>query len=229
MIFLFSFILVILASFILALLSMRNFQENPKLSKNYTLYLIRKTANIEKNILDHLHSPMLNGGIIISFERLFKGSESTLVIFTPKELIQDYIPSLDLLELEDYADLEEGSFTGFEMGVKGDPTKTKWSLDKFFTSFPKLWPNETVWWQLVLKARKDSTFETLPRMIISSAQRREELEMNLKELAGGTLAKVPKPYSSSQMLSFYKDRSLNKSARNPILTSKEVLDLIILN
>lgn len=221
------FILVVLISFFLAMQSMRNFREVPQAQeKDYGPFLIRKTMNITTDFLDQLHTQILKEGFIVSFERLFKGSESTLVLFAPRKIAQNYLTSLDLIEIEDYTDVPKEGILGFEMGTKAD--KNNKNLQNFFGNFPKLEDDETVWWQLIIMARKERLFEVLPRVIIKGRDliRAAEIEKKLHHLAGGFLIKIPKPYSIGQILQFYKQRNLNKDMHNPTITSNEVLNLI---
>lgn len=209
--------------------SMRNFREVPQAQeKDYGLFLIRKTINITADFLDQLHTQILKEGLIVSFERLFKGSESTLVLFAPRKITQNYLTSLDLIEIEDYTDVPKEDILGFEMGTKSSDYKNNRNLQNFFGNFPKLAVDETVWWQLIIMAKKERFFEVLPRMIVRGRDliRAAEIEKKLHHLAGGFLIKIPKPYSTGQILQFYKQRSLGKDMHNPTFTSNEVLNLI---
>lgn len=224
------FILVILVSFVLALASMREFHEIPRLSeKDYGLFLIRKTKSLTAPFLDELNRQILKDALILSFERLFKGSKSSLTMFAPRKITQTYWRELDLVEIEDYTTCDESLILGFEMGSK-DHLKNERNFDNFFQSFPKLADDESLWWQLITRAKKDGLFEVLPRVIILSkdSTKRVELGEKLQHLSGGFLAKIPKPYTSSQILKFYRQRNLGKSIHNPTLLSEEVLKLILL-
>ncbi len=208
---------------------MRNFQEIPTLNESdYGLFLIRKTLNITSQLLDQIHLQMLKGNFIISFERLFKGGESTLTLFAPRKIIQGYINHLDLLELEDYTAVDADKILVFEMGTKKKAAEQ--GLTAFFKEFPALEVSESIWWQVVLKAEKGAVFEVLPRVIIQASDqtRRQEIGKSLHLLAGGFLAKVPKPFTNNQLLQFYKQRSFTKGEHNLRLRVNQVLDLILL-
>lgn len=226
------FILVVLISLLLAMRSMRNFREVPQAQeKDYGLFLIRKTINITLDLLDQLHSLIRREGFIVSFERLFKGNESTLVLFAPRRIAQDYLDLLDLIEIEDYTDVPKEGILGFEMGTKKSDHKKNKNLQNFFANFPKLEDSETVWWQLIIMAKKERFFEVLPRVIIKGRDliRAAEIEKKLHHLAGGFLIKIPKPYSKGQILQFYKQRNFGKDMHNPTITSNEILNLIKLS
>lgn len=221
------FILVVLISFFLAMQSMRNFREVPQAQEeDYGLFLIRKTINITLDLLDQLHTLILKEGFIVSFERLFKGSESTLVLFAPRRIAQNYLDLLDLIEIEDYTDVPKEGILGFEMGTK-EYNNNK-NLQNFFVNFPKLEDAETIWWQLIIMAKKDRFFEIVPRVVIRGRDliRAAEIEKKLHHLAGGFLIKIPKPYSIGQILQFYQQRNFGKDMHNPTITSNEVLNLI---
>lgn len=223
------FILVVLISFFLAMQSMRNFREVPQAQEeDYGLFLIRKTINITLDLLDQLHTLILKEGFIVSFERLFKGSESTLVLFAPRRIAQNYLTSLDLIEIEDYTDVPKEGILGFEMGTKESNYNNNKNLQNFFVNFPKLEDTETIWWQLIIMAKKDRFFEIVPRVVIRGRDliRAAEIEKKLHHLAGGFLIKIPKPYSIGQILQFYQQRNFGKDMHNPTITSNEVLNLI---
>lgn len=225
------FVLIVAVSYLLALASMANFQEIPQGSKgDYGLFLIRKTAYLTDQILDILWEDLKKSGLVISFERLIKGRESSLVVFGPREFLNPYTRSLDLLELEDYTDVSLDNISGFELGTKGNSKDAQNYLTGFFRHFPQLGPDESIWWQLILKAKKDQTFELQPRVVIYSEDRgrREVLSSNLHHLAEGFLTRVPKPFSTAQVLGFYKMRSFIKNPHDPILTSKQILGLVLL-
>lgn len=223
------FILVVLISFFLAMQSMRNFREVPQAQEeDYGLFLIRKTINITLDLLDQLHTLILKEGFIVSFERLFKGSESTLVLFAPRRIAQNYLDLLDLIEIEDYTDVPKEGILGFEMGTKESNYNNNKNLQNFFVNFPKLEDTETIWWQLIIMAKKDRFFEIVPRVVIRGRDliRAAEIEKKLHHLAGGFLIKIPKPYSIGQILQFYQQRNFGKDMHNPTITSNEVLNLI---
>lgn len=223
------FILVVLISFFLAMQSMRNFREVPQAQEeDYGLFLIRKTINITLDLLDQLHTLILKEGFIVSFERLFKGSESTLVLFAPRRIAQNYLDLLDLIEIEDYTDVPKEGILGFEMGTKESNYNNNKNLQNFFVNFPKLEDAETIWWQLIIMAKKDRFFEIVPRVVIRGRDliRAAEIEKKLHHLAGGFLIKIPKPYSIGQILQFYQQRNFGKDMHNPTITSNEVLNLI---
>lgn len=222
------FILVVLISFLLAYFSMRNFPQLPALKESdYGLFLIRKTPKLTPQTLLDFHQMMKFRNFIISFERLFKGTQSTLVIFAPRNLIQNYQDQLDLVELEDYTtDTTYEPYT-FQMGVKQKGLKG----DKlpFFSEFPILKEDELVFWQLILKAKKDSGFEILPRVAFFTKDkiRLMEITKSFQNLSG-FLHKLPMPFSSEQMFKFYKARSFVKSEHNLNLSAAEVLNFILL-
>lgn len=222
------FILVVVVSFLLAYLSMRNFQEAPT-SQNgdYGLFLIRKTLNVTPLLLADFHQQMVKGNFIISFERLFKGHQSTLVMFAPRKLIQNYVSTLDLVELEDYTNVDSQKVLVHQMGTKQKGQMG--NLNNFFEEFPMLNVDEFIWWQLIFHAKQDGTFEILPRAAFFTKDkvRLFELGKSFQNLAG-FLHKLPKPYTLEQMLKFYKNRSFAKGPHNLNLPAGGVLDLILL-
>lgn len=219
------FFLIIAISFVLALLSMRDFQEVPNSGVEYGLFLIRNPARFSADILDLIHSQITKEGLIVSIERLFRGNKSTLVIFGPKKVLKS-LPQLNLLELEDYTDVNRGDLNVWEVGVRSSKDAHS-NVKSFFKDLPQLDMEEEFWWQIVL----GPSFKSQIRAVIASAnsQRRQDLSQKIQRLDLGRLTKIPKPFTQDQILDFYKQRSLTNDSYNPNLTPQEVLQLILLS
>lgn len=218
------FLLVIAISLVLALASMRDFQELPNSQIKYGLFLIRQPAQFSADILNLIYTQIAQEGLSISLERLFKGKKSTLVIFGPKKVLET-LGKLDLLELEDYVGPERGDVSAWEVGVKSN--KDNSPIKRFFKDLPPLDVEEEFWWQIVL----GPSFQSQIRAVIVSPnlQRRGDLSQNIQRLPLGRLTKIPKPFTKNQFLDFYQRRSLNHDPHNPNLTPQEVLELILLS
>lgn len=209
--------LVVAVSFVLALRSMADFEENPQEKKDaYGLFLIRNPSALNLSLLDSIHEQILRKGLIISFERLIKGRESALVIFGPKEVLSHFANVLNLLELEDYTQNTHDQIFAWEMGFK-NPDKDV--IENSFESFPALEKDEQFWWQIVLLAKKDREdryFESQIRVVVCGKP-----ASNLQNLNMGGLIKVPKPFTSLQILEFYRKRSFfrtkNLKIKFPVL------------
>lgn len=231
------FALVIAISFILAFQSMRDYQESPKHSTvEYGLYLVRNTSGLTTYILDLIHDQIVKKGLLFSLERLFKGGKSALVIYGPKSTLSDISDKLSLLELEDYTEIDKEQVMAWEMGVK-KPSLTEeriQNIDNFFNDFPLLSDTEQFWWQLVLQAnnkKERGLFTGQIRAVVycEDLGKRKKLSDTLQNLPPKHFMKVPKPFTSGQILEFYQMRVLDKSETNPSLTSDEVLKLSLLN
>lgn len=224
------FLLVVFISFILAYQSMSDFGENPKLSNvEYGLYLIRKTSNLTPALLDSMHDEVAKEGLIISLERLFKGRKSALVIFGPKKVLKNYLPSLDLLELEDYTEVDKDQAYAWEVGVKNHHLE---EMDNFFKRIPILAEAEQVWWQLTLAAKQQKgeikTFQSQIRVVVLSAdtQRRKKVSQILQNLTSH-LTKIPRPFTTQQIVDFYQTRSFFRTKFNPQFSSQELVKLLV--
>lgn len=234
------FVIIILISFILAYLSMRDYQEIPEKKLQYSVYLIQNPEALNSETLNGMHQSIKRGEIL-SLERLFKGEQSALVIFGPKPVLQN-LESLNLLELEDYT------------GVKGDDALA-WELTLrdqgvsgyIFNQMPELETEEQFWWQIVLQTySKNYLSELIDRLrglqplsdnkafqaqiravlVVPSEQRRKKLKVLLENLADN-LIKIPRPYTSLQILEFYTQRSFTPvSFGVSALSSSEVLALL---
>lgn len=125
------FFIVLFVSFFLAYRSIKDFQILPPYSINTGLFLIKNTKGLTEEVLKGLFAGMVREDSTISIERVFKGSESALLVFGRKSILMSYFSILDLLELEDY------------INIKG---KTVF----FEETMPPLTLNEQFWWQMIL-------------------------------------------------------------------------------
>lgn len=225
------FFLVIAISFILALQSMREYQEIPLKSKEeYGLYLIRNVINLDAKLLKSLREHIAADGLLISIERLFKGQKAALTIFGPKRVLGNFRADLSLLELEDYSlNLNNTDIYIWEMGTKNKELKIE-NLQPIFSNLPALSEEEQFFWQVVLGAKegRSEAFQSQIRAAVYSKDpaRRRELALLFQNLSNGGLIKVPRPYSPEQMTSFYRLRSLGKDSQGPILHPEKVVDIV---
>lgn len=251
------FLIIIAISAVLAYRSMRDYQVKPKTkSSSYGIFLIRNPANLTK-VLDNLHSLALDSGEIISFERLFKGTKSALVIFAPKSISMSLSSDLNLLELEEYAKMDPAQVIAWDVGLK-DQASFHLSKINAFENMPEFKDSEQFWWQMILQANaaplwpklnqkknfldmmlsskpalralaeeknKQKTFRCQIRAVfVSREHRRNELAGELFRING--LVKIPKPYSSQQILNLYQQRSkMPQAGQELILTTQEILQL----
>lgn len=230
------FVLVIAISFVLALQSMRDYQDSPKYSKvEYGLFLIRNSVGLTVYNLDLIHELTFKKGFLFSLERLFKGNKSALVIYAPKNVLAGLSEKLSLLELEDYTQVDSSNIAAWEVGIRKPVLAQEEisGIDNFFKNLPHLNETEQFFWQLILQAnpkKGKNLFTGQIRAVLCCADeaRRKKLVEDLHNLPPKHLAKVPKPFTSEQILEFYKMRALSKSETNPTLTSEEVLKLSLL-
>lgn len=215
------FITVLIISFLLALHSMRDYQEIPSPSR-YGLFLIRNPKALNTRVINNFHEDFLKHNLVLSFERLFKGNQSTLLIFGPRE-IADLYDMLDLLELEDYTDLNPGRISAWEVGVregKGESEKGK----RIFENLSGLQAEEHFWWQVGLSGSMRPEIRAV--FLSDDIQRRKLLTDELQNLAPAQLFPLPKAFSNHQLLNFYQKRSYKRGNKNPKLTPEEILNLI---
>lgn len=222
------FILIIAVSFVLAIRSMRDYQENPSSGEEYGLFLIRKIAALNKQVLDSINNDLLVSKQFITFERLIKGDKSALVVYGPENVLLDYKESLDLLELLDYTNVDLEYFSAWEVGLKNTKQLTREEIRNYFKKFPSLSTDEQFWWQLILFPKKDRHFQIQIRAVVisSDVSKRESLTFTLQNLEPNLLIKLPKAFSNAQLLDFYQKRSFNKSPNNLNISSNEVYALL---
>lgn len=206
---------------------MRDFQQKPsQTGVEYALFLIRSPEKLTKELLDNLHQAILNTDHIVTLERLFKGSRSALVIFGPKPFLQKASEYLNLLELEEYSKTDPAQVVAWEVGTK-DEQAFHQSPPAVFANLPTITDTEELWMQLVLRPTEKNIFETQMRWVFISpnAERRVSVPQELGQLDQGKLVKLPRPYTSTQILGIYQDRSKVFADTNLKLSSEEVLNL----
>lgn len=218
------FLLIVGISFLLALRSMRDYQEIPQTkTTEYGLFLIRQIENFDENILNSLREHIHAENLILSIERLFKGKQTALAVFGPKKVLGNFADRLNLLELEDYADLNhEDTFT-WEIGMKNSKNISLENLNNNFKNMPELAGEDQFFWQVVIG--KNQT-QIRAAFFNKDPQRREVLIPLLQDLGAGKLVKIPRPFSKEQMMGFYQLRSVSKDSGMPVLTSSEITQLI---
>lgn len=226
------FLLIIAISFILAFQSMKDYQEIPKKSTNdYGLFLVRRPENLNTELLESIRKQMLSEGLLVSIERLFKGSQSALTLFGPRKILDNFIGVLNLLELEDYTqNLDSKDMSVWEIGLKNINQENQPELNNLFNNLPALSGDDQFFWQITLATKKENEllFQTQIRAAVFSKdpERRRVLVQDLQNIGSGGLIKIPKPFSAEQMMVFYKLRSMSKDSKGPVLDSGKVLNLV---
>ncbi len=219
------FLLVIGISFILAFRSMKDYQAIPqKTHVGYGLFLVRQIKNFDAKLLDSIRQEVLAKGAIVSLERLFKGRQTALTIFGPKNILVKFQSELDILELEDYTmEFKDSDVSVWEMGVREAVKLNLDHFNKIFSNLPQLEAEEQFFWQVIpnkgqvqIRAAVSSK-DPMRKKMLASAQ-----HLN----AAGGLVKIPKPFSNEQMIEFYRARSLSKGNSGPILDSEGITRLL---
>lgn len=218
------FILVVVLSFVLAAKSMRDYQEVPSERGDYGLFLIRNRGGLTAELFHSIHDELLSSGLSISFERVFKGKESALLVFGPRILLAKFNQILSLLELEDYTNIDIDTTLAWEIGINSN---TEQSEQKIFSQMPQLLDQEQFWWQLVLWVSSKS-FHGQIRAVLKSEDplKRKNISQILQNLPHKKLVKLPKAFSNSQLMDFYKKRSFQKKVKGNSLNSVEIMQLI---
>ncbi len=219
------FLLVVGISFLLALRSMRDYQEIPQTkTTEYGLFLIRQIENFNENILNSLREHINAESLILSIERLFKGKQTALAVFGPKKVLGNFADRLNLLELEDYAaDLNHEDTSTWEIGMKNSKNISSENLNNIFRNMPEFADEDQFFWQVVLGKNRT---QIRAAFFNKDLQRREVLIPLLQNLGAGELVKIPRPFSKEQMMGFYQLRSVSNDSGISVLTSSEITQLI---
>lgn len=226
------FLLVVGISFVLAYQSMKDYSEIPAQSEEeYGLFLIRQIDKFDIKFLDSIHELILKHGLIVSIERLFKGSQAALTIFGPKKILAQFSETLNLLELEDYTlSIDDKDIVIWEIGAKNLKEINLEEVDNVFSNLPKLDTEDQFFWQIVVGGGRSEEFpfHTQIRAAIYSKDllRRKALISLFQNLKFDGLVKFPRPYSTEQMMSFYQSRALSQDSKGPILDSLKLMRLL---
>lgn len=218
------FALVVAISFVLAARSMRDFTEIPT-NEQYSLFLIRKTQGLSAELLNSIHESLLRSKSIISFERLFKGAKSALVVYGPTKLLSSYHELLNLLELEDYTNVDLNHISAWEVGIKGPASSFKIE-QKVFNNLPQLSDTEQFWWQILISSGLKVQIRAI--VVTQDTEKRNSLTQTLHHLAPEKVVKLPKAFSNEQILEFYRTRSFKKDDKNPSLRTQDIVHLLSL-
>lgn len=216
------FVLVVAISFVLATQSMKDFAEIPEDSE-YGLFLIRNTQGLTGGFLTSIQADLKQLGVVISFERLIKGSKTALVVFAPKQMILRYTDFLNLLELEDYTNLKVEDISAWEVSVK-NPQLLK-TEQKIFNNMPQLENQEQFCWQIILSSELKPQITAI--LVSDDPARKKHLSLDLHNLAPQNLTKLPKAYSNAQLLKFYQERSFKKDNKHQSLQPEDIVKLLL--
>lgn len=227
------FLLVVAISFVLAVKSMKDFIDIPSnASEEYGLFLIRKIQSVNTALLSHLNEKLLESSSILSIERLFKGKKSALVVYGPRKLLLSLNHVLDLLELEDYTDVNVDQISAWEIGIK-DPSIQWVDGQNIFANLPQFLDSEQFWWQIIINGSLNLQITAV--LMSAMEQRRIKLTQTLQSYDLQALIRLPKAFSNQQFLDFYQNRSLrvfdkkNSSlASNPKDWQNRLLQLIMI-
>lgn len=241
------FLLIVAISFILAYQSMKDFREVPGIENS--VFLIREIHALTNRFLESLYESTKEEGDIISLERLVKGTQSALVIFGPKNILQQYITQLNLLELEDYTKVDPKKISIWEMVVK-DRSIFETEDFEILKNLPSLEKDEQLWWQVILKAQstndfkkfiqkvginesyhiaqnkinasgEQKTFRFIIRVVLISgnAQRRKQLYQIIENIKPDKLTKIPRPLSGEKLLQLYQQRVMHRKDPSQSISS----------
>ena len=172
------FVIVIISAF-LAFRSMKDFQDIPVASSFYGFFLIKNPHNFNIGTIKKLHNLSLNLDSIFSVERLFKGKETVLSLYMPRDFIQNF-PELSFLEIEDYLDDTTSTSDNRKVNVnqsltwqiqpKNNQKKDLLVGEVFFRSLV-LKDDQKVFWQIVCQGIKKDHTTNSNKYIINSIKR----------------------------------------------------------
>lgn len=117
------FFAVLIISFVLAMRSMKNFQEIPLQHLEYSLFLIQNPDFLTQEALKKFHDLARALECVISLEKLTKGHQTVIALYAPRQFVASF-PELGLLELEDYISVPKP-----EKGSEVETTSTKINKD----------------------------------------------------------------------------------------------------
>lgn len=244
------FIIIVLVSLILAIRSMRDYSEVPVHSSTpYSVYLVRNEQGLNDEILTQIDQIINQKRLIISFERLYKGTKRALVVYGPVIILKQFVDALDLMELEDYS---------LKLDKPLPPGILSWEISSYdFRKIIKpvasqginepvvnlsdipLEDEEELWWQLVMQPKCERNglqplFKVLIRIVIiaNNDNRAQDIKAAIDSLIKTTnLVSIPQTFSSAQIINFYQKRSLpqkllDKEGGHFIVVVEDIKDLL---
>ncbi len=240
------FVVVILISGFLALRSMKDYQETPLSHLSYGLFYLSQKSNFTSDTLTKLHQFALKYDCLISLERLFKGEDNVLVIYSPKQIVNEF-PELALIELEDYllpaSSTSSSGINNDEKKInlnqvlpwiiepKNNPKKTL-SVKSSFLKMMELNPKQRFFWQIVIFPLKENTnFQvTIRSMAVDNDPNfRVELAKKLDTMIGentGLTRKTKQPPASAIFESFRERTLIPKEVSSFVLDKQELFSLL---
>jgi hypothetical protein len=210
---------IIIISFILALRSMKNYQEVPTTKFPYGVFLIRNENFVLQNgTLNELYKFCLEANAIISIERLWKGSQKALVLYAPQNIGQ-FLPELELLEIEDYIEKEakdnqkKASVDEVIVWNYHPKNEQELTIPETFLKDLQFNQDQNVFWQIVLNAtKKENHFQLNCRVMVvePDVHKRIELAKRIDQYIFNTLGLKKKETKDSISVLFdnYKKRVL---------------------
>ncbi len=221
------FIIVILISFWLARSSMKDYKEGVKNYKNeYGLFLVRNSVALNHECLSLIRAKIVLTDDFFSLERLLKGQESALVIFGPKGVLAGFVPTLNLIELEDFTvSVSKANLSVAELGVKAG-NGVGLDFTSIFDEIESLSNEEQIWTQVVMKADKNS--QNLTALIRIAVLSYDQVRRNkiMGSIIKTPFVKIPRPYSVERMVKFYQDRTFSLDRYLLKLSGINVLKLL---
>ncbi|MDD2823340.1 MAG: hypothetical protein PHQ59_04660 [Candidatus Daviesbacteria bacterium] len=223
------FFIVIFISLFLAFRSMRDYTEAPvHTDTHYSLYLIKNEAGLTDELLMKIDHIIDQKRLIVSLERLYRGSKQALVIYGPVIILKQFADILNLVELEDYSlkysnHLQAG-ILAWEVSSK-DFHKSDKPIAYQKSDAPiidlaniplALSDQEELWWQLVIQPKCEKNglqpiFKALIRVVVIAGDNNKAQEIKSKidnQVKQTNLLAIPQSYSSEQIIKNYQKRSL---------------------
>jgi hypothetical protein len=233
-------ILATILSFValhLAKRSLKDFQDTPHQHLKYSLYLIRSPSRLTSDFLHEFSIKAKGEEVIFSLERLFKGKNTVLIIYAPKDLIEQF-DYLNLQELEDYTQkVDINNCLAWEIEPKQKMKGSK-SLLKTPPTFLKNLPlrDEDQFYfqmvcQLIHQKKERALFQVTLRglaiaddpIIRTNIAKKVETQMERETKSG----RRESSKSSSQLYHDYKSRSIRpREVSQFILTGEDVIALL---
>jgi len=224
---------------------MKDFQDIPVASSFYGFFLIKNPHNFNIGTIKKLHNLSLNLDSIFSVERLFKGKETVLSLYMPRDFIQNF-PELSFLEIEDYLDDTTSTSDNRKVNVnqsltwqiqpKNNQKKDLLVGEVFFRSLV-LKDDQKVFWQIVCQGiKKDHTtnFQATIRTMVADLDPIDRVELaktvesEINQKTG--LNKYLNKSSEQFLYESFKTRTLIPKELTPfLLTEGELFSLISLS
>lgn len=239
-------IAVMIVALFLALRSMRDYQDVPKNKSDSGLFLVGNKANLTPEVIFKVNELAKFYDSPVSFEKLYKGTESVLIIYGLTKLVREF-PELALLELEDYLaesepdlalpkDLKKIAVKNcISWVISGSGSKHELQLKSRFINMVRLDDDQHFSLQIItsVNTNRTTSLQATMRVIVADQDPNQRIKLvkqiNQLVLEQTNLIPQTREQTTTEVFDSFKKRALiPKEVMELVLTPGQVFNLLSL-